>query len=152
MSVEHEIAAPASRVWSVITDVDAWPTTIHGVVSVERLDGGSGFGEGTRWRETRRILGKLGTEERTVTAIDPGRWFTAETENRGIYYVTTYSVTPVGSGSRLTIEFAAFPAKSPGLFGRMVARLGLRSVRSSLELDLVAFAVAAERGPGRASP
>jgi hypothetical protein len=152
VSVERDIAAPASRVWSLITNIDAWPSTIQGIVSVERLDGGSGFGEGTRWRESRRILGKVGTEERLVTAIDPGRSFTAETENRGTYYVTTYAVTPAGPGSRLTIDFTTFPAKPPGFFGRMVAGLGLRSVRNSLELDLVALAMAAERGTGRVSP
>ena len=152
VSVEREIAAPANRVWSLITNIDAWPTTLHGIVSVERLDGGNDFREGTRWRESRRILGKVGTEERLVTAIDPGRSFTAETENRGTYYVTTYTVTPAGPDSRLTIDFTSFPAKPPGLFGRMAAGLGLRSVRNSLELELVAFAMAAERGTGRASP
>jgi hypothetical protein len=152
VSLEREIAAPASRVWSLITDIDAWPSTIHGIVSVERLDGGSGFGKGTRWRESRRVLGKVGTEERLITALDPGRSFTAETENHGTYYVTIYTVTPAGLRSRLAIDFAAFPARPPGFFGRMVAGLGLRSIRNSLELDLVAFAMAAERGTGRASP
>ena len=56
LTLERSIDAPTDAVWQVLTDLDAAPTVLSGVTKVERL-AGSGYTIGTRWRETRTMLG-----------------------------------------------------------------------------------------------
>ncbi|MFP4235572.1 MAG: SRPBCC family protein, partial [Nitriliruptoraceae bacterium] len=51
----REVAAPAERVWEVVTDIEGSAAVLSAVDAIERLDDGVGFGEGTRWRETRTM-------------------------------------------------------------------------------------------------
>ncbi len=145
VSVERDISASPERVWRLLTNLESWPNTFGSIVSLTRVEGGPEFDEGTRWRETRRILRREGTEELLVTSIEPGRSFTAEAENRGMIYASTFTIDPAGDGSRLTIEFAGRAAKRQGPVGRLFAKLGINAVRKGLEQDAADIARAAER-------
>ena len=72
IEVSQRIEAPAEQVWAVITDLANSPQVISGIDAVEILGGPPEFGVGTRWRETRTMLGKTATEEMEVSAVDPG--------------------------------------------------------------------------------
>lgn len=145
VTVERQIAASPERVWDLITNIEGWPNTISSIVAVERLDGGAGFGEGTRWRETRRVLKREGTEEMWVSAIDPGHSYTVEAENHGVRYISTFTVVPAAGGSRLVLGFSGHATGRQGFLSRFLARLGMKAVRQGLEKDLADIARAAER-------
>lgn len=153
VTVEREVNAPAERVWNVLTDLEGSERNLSAVRKVERLDGGSGFGVGTRWRETRVMFGREATEEMAVAAIEPGRSYVVESDSRGMHYRSVMGVEPLGDArSRVYMTFAGTPT---GLLTRVMAatlgRLMMGTVRKEIRKDLDDIARAAE-GSGVAAP
>ncbi len=62
ISVTRHVNAPADTVWQVLTDLDNAADTLSGVIRIERL-AGEGYAVGTKWRETRKMMGKEATED-----------------------------------------------------------------------------------------
>jgi carbon monoxide dehydrogenase subunit G len=148
MELERQVAARAAAVWAVMTDLDGAPELISGIESVERLDGAEGFAVGTRWRETRTMLGRTATEDMEVTDMEPGRSYTVEAAGAGAHYRSVVGVEPTGQeSSRLWMTFEAQPV---GLFAKVLAatvgKLFERSSRKALQADLDDIASAAEQG------
>lgn len=145
MTVSRDVAAPADKVWAVLTDIEGTETTLTGVHSVERLDGGAGFDIGTKWQETRTLMRRESTAVIEVTALDPGRSYTWESEGKGVHYEGTVSVEPSGSGARLTMIFGGEP---DGMVTRIltatIGKLFEGSSRRTLQRDLDDIAAAAE--------
>ncbi|MFE5908466.1 SRPBCC family protein [Streptomyces wedmorensis] len=144
--VERRVAASPGRVWEAITDLRDMPRVLSGVERVEVLTEG-GFDVGTRWRETRRMLGKEATEEMTVTVCEaPDRYVTVA-ESHGMHYVSELTLTSDGSGgTTLRMTFSARPARgrAPGLVARLLARFGAKAVAKALAKDLSDIANAVE--------
>ncbi len=61
VTIHRHIAAAPDRVFATITDIPNTPTVISAIASVALLTDGP-VGPGTRWRETRRLLGHAATE------------------------------------------------------------------------------------------
>lgn len=106
ITVGGSIAAARERVWQVLTDLDNATTTIPSISKVERLTDGP-YAVGTRWRETRTMLGRTETHELEVAeAVEPERTVvTALTD--GVHYTTTMQLDPDPVGTRLTMTFGA---------------------------------------------
>lgn len=146
LTVNREVAAPARRVWDIVTDLDGSPAVLSNVQGVERLDDDRGFELGTRWRESRTMFGKQTTEEMEVTVIDPPRRYTVVSDDGRATYTSTIAVTPLADERcRLEMSFAGQPA---GLVGRVLAatlgRLFLGATRKMLQRDLDDIATHAE--------
>ncbi|MFE8941874.1 SRPBCC family protein [Streptomyces sp. NPDC007872] len=165
--VERRVAASPGRVWEAITDLPGLPRVLTGVRKVEVLTPG-GFGVGTRWRETRRMLGREATEEMTVTACEPPDRYVTVADSHGMHYVSELTLTPDGTGSApggtgttpggtgstpggtgstvLRMTFSARPAhgRAPGVLGRLLARFGAKAVARALAKDLADIANAVE--------
>lgn len=146
--VERPVAAPPERVWAIVTDLERSPTVIGGIDRVERLDGGAGFGVGTRWRETRTIFGKEATEVMEIAAMEPGRSYVATAASRGMRYRTEVGVEGAGPGaSRLWMTMSG---EAEGAAARvmavLLAPLFRGATRRLLAKDLDDIAAAAEAG------
>lgn len=153
LRIDREVNAPAERVWAVLTDLEGTERTLSAVRRIERLDGGSGFGVGTRWRETRVMFGREATEEMAVTSVEPARSYVVESDSRGTHYRSVMGVEPLGeSRSRVYMTFAA---EAGGILGKIMAatlgRLMMGVVRKELRRDLEDITRAAE-GSGVAAP
>jgi uncharacterized membrane protein len=145
VEVRRHVAAPVERVWAVTTDLGSAPQVVRGIDAVEVLTPGD-FGVGTRWRETRTMMGRSATEEMTVTAVEPQRSYTTEAVRPGVRYVSTVAVAPAGDGSELTMTFGARPTSAlVRLLAAVTGPLGRRAVAKALEKDMADLAVAAER-------
>lgn len=147
MTVRRRVEAPVDRVWAIATDLPGASDVLSNVVRVEMLSAGP-FAVGTRWRETRRMFGKEATEEMWVTACDPSRAYTVESESHGARYVSTFAFTPTDGATDVSLTFGAQPRGRvqrvvAGVFGGVMAR----SVARQLEHDLADIATAAERQP-----
>ncbi|MFE6460079.1 SRPBCC family protein [Streptomyces cinereoruber] len=144
--VERRVAASPGPVWEAITDLPDLPRVLTGVRKVEVLTPG-GFGVGTRWRETRRMLGREATEEMTVTVCEPPDRYVTVADSHGTHYVSELTLSPDGTGSTvLRMSFSARPAhgRAPGLLGRAFARLGAKALAKALAKDLSDIARAVE--------
>ncbi|MFF0479278.1 SRPBCC family protein [Streptomyces sp. NPDC004284] len=144
--VERRVAASPGRVWESITDLRDMPRVLSGVDRVEVLTEGV-FDVGTRWRETRRMLGKEATEEMTVTECEPPDRYVTVADSHGMHYVSELTLTPDGTGATtLRMAFSARPAagRAPGPVARLLARFGAKAVARALTKDLSDIAAAVE--------
>lgn len=141
--VTQRIAAPQARVFEIAADLPGAPDRIAGIESVELLTDGP-FRVGTRWRESRRMMGKLATAEMEISACDPPRSYTAEAESCGCHYVSTLTFEPEGESTIATFSFEGRPTT---LLARMMTPLqGLMagSLRKMIAGDLADLRRAAE--------
>lgn len=146
ITVTRTVDAPVETVWSLATDLERWAAVISGIEHIEVLEG-DGFAEGTRWRETRRMMGREATEEMWLTEVRPGHSYTAEADGPGVRYVTTFTFEPTGTDrSKVSFTFGALPT---GVLAKVLLAVaggvGLRSMRKAIQGDLDDLAAAAER-------
>ncbi len=146
MTARRTIGAPIEKAWAIATDIERWPELISGIEGVKLLTDAP-FGQGTRWRETRRMFGSAATEEMSVAEIDPGRSYTVEAENHGARYVSKFTFTAAGTGrTKAVLTFAAKPrTKIARVLGTLTSAVAARSVAKTLKADLEDLATAAER-------
>lgn len=145
VTVSRTVDAPVETVWAVATDLRGAPDVLSAVSRVEVLDGGADFGVGTRWRETRKMMGREGTEEMVITAAERPSWYTVEADNRGVHYISTFRFEPAGEGrTEVTMTFGGSPTKPQNAVARLLGRFGLKMVRRTLDQDLADLAAAAE--------
>ena len=112
IAVFGRIEAPLTRVFDRFTDIDRAPEYVSGIVSVVRLSDGP-FDVGTRWRETRRLLGHLDSAQMEVTAFAPYRGYTISHVKAGLRIAAAFSFEAAGSGTLVSIEFAIDEACMP---------------------------------------
>ncbi|MFK4690307.1 SRPBCC family protein [Streptomyces pristinaespiralis] len=143
--VERLILAPPGPVWQALTDIRGWERTLSGVERIEVLTEGD-FGVGTRWRETRRMLGKEATEEMRVTACEPPERYVVEADSQGTHYVSEFSLLIAGpEATTVRLTFRAEPSGGfTGLLAKVFGKLGARAVRRAIARDLDDVAAAVE--------
>lgn len=150
---EVDMHAPPEAFFDAFRDRSDWAGWMAGFVDVERLTAGE-FGVGTRWRETRRILGREAREVFEVTAWHPPRAVSLYvdgrqgTTGRGEFRFH-YELTPRATGThvRLRGEIAM-----PGRLSQLLARLFLGTFRKSCARDLRALARHLEQAAATAPP
>lgn len=145
-SLTQHIHASPEKVWSVISDIPGSAGTLSGVQSVQMLTDGP-YGEGTRWKETRTMMGKSETVEMWVAQADPPRSTTVKALQNGADYTTRFNLAERGDGTDLTLTFGAEVVK-PGLLSRITmalfGKLGMQMTRKALAKDLAEIAAKAE--------
>lgn len=83
------IDAPQEAVFAAVSDFPNAPSMIEGIDEVEMLSGasdGTPIGVGTRFRETRTMMGKRAVEEMEVTEYDPPRAYTLSAVSCGVRF------------------------------------------------------------------
>lgn len=113
-SITTDIAAPAERVWRVMSDTDRWHEWTPSITSVKRLDGGL-FAVGSR-AVIRQP--KFPPAVWKITAIEPGRSFTWISIGPGLRVVAHHRVEPTAAGSRATMSLDL-----QGIFGGVLGRI-----------------------------
>ncbi len=102
------IDAPRDRVFALFTDVHNLSDRISGIIRNEVLTEGP-VGEGTRFRETRKMMGKEHTEEMWFTGFVPNESYCVEAESCGAHYMTTFLFSDENGGTRVDVSFDATP-------------------------------------------
>lgn len=145
ISVSREVNAPASTVWTIITDLEESVNTISSIEKVEIL-AGEEFGIGTRWRETRTMFGRQATEVMEVTDITGGESYVVIARPESANYRTVMSILPTGeTACVLSMEFGANPKGTMTRFmGATMGKMFSGATRKALAADLDDIAAAAE--------
>jgi hypothetical protein len=109
-----DIAAPADRVFEVMSDMERWHEWTPSVTSIKRLGGGP-FGVGSRLLIRQP---KFPPALWKVAAIEPGRSFTSVSIGPGFRVIAHHSVEPAPTGSKATLSLD-LQGPLGGVFGRM---------------------------------
>jgi hypothetical protein len=139
------IDAPVETVFEVASDLAHAAEHIRGIERIELLTPGP-VGAGTRWRETRRMMGREATETIEFTAFDRPRSYTAGCSSCGAYVETTFRFAPAGgaadlpgsgSATDLTLDVRC---EARSLFARLMSpltnRMFAKLMRGCMEDDL----------------
>lgn len=114
VTLTRDIDAPPALVFAAISEPGGFSRHCTAVTSVEVLTDGP-VRPGTRFRETRTIMGKPRSEVFEVTAVDPPRSFSLRCDSGGVRWTSRFTVEPAGRGSRLAMtmesECLTFAAK-----------------------------------------
>ncbi|MEQ8849292.1 SRPBCC family protein [Botrimarina sp.] len=108
MKIAERIAAPPERVFALATDSEHAADRIRGIDSIQILTLGD-VGLGTRWRETRMLMGNHATVELTVGDFRPGRSYTTKARACGCECKGFLTCEPVNGGTRRPMTFDAQP-------------------------------------------
>ena len=104
VKVSNNIAAPVEDVFRQFTDIEHGATRVSGIKSVEMLTPGR-IHLGTRWRETREVLGRDDDAEMEITAFERDRMYTISHHKAGVRVDTTFWFEPAKDGTQVTVEF-----------------------------------------------
>ena len=144
-SLTQHIHASPEKVWSVISDIPGSPATLSGVDSVQMLSDGP-YAEGTRWKETRTMMGRSETVEMWVAQADPPRSTTVKALQGGADYTSRFSLAERDGGTDLTLTFGADVVK-PTLVSKITmalfGKIGMSMTRKALSKDLAEIAAKA---------
>lgn len=143
LTATKTIAAPVERVFAIAADFAGAPEVISGITRVEMLTDGP-VGVGTRFRETRRLHGREGTEEMEVTEFEPNERYALGCESHGCLYRTVFRFVPAGEGTEVDMEFAATPQTLVAKILSVVMRPAIKAVGKIVEQDLEDIKTAAE--------
>ena len=91
-TLTQHIKAGPEKVWAVISDIPGSAGTISGIDSVQLLSEGP-YGEGTRWKETRTMMGKQETVEMWVSQADPPRSTAVKALQGGADYTSRFTLS-----------------------------------------------------------
>ena len=116
-SVTIEITAAPSRVWDVLTDVEAWPEWTSTVTSVRRLDEGP-LRLGSR---AKIVQPRIPETEYVVTELSPGSSFTWVASGPGVRTTARHEIEPLSETTtrvRLSVTQSGWLGTVMGRFYR----------------------------------
>jgi hypothetical protein len=151
ISITRQVAAPPEVVFEVATDLPHAAEHIRGIDKIELLTPGP-IGVGTRWKETRRMMGNTATETLEIVAFDRPRSYTVGCESCGAYMETTFGFLPAGTGTQVSLN-VRMEARS--LFAKLLSPVGNlmfgKMMRKCLDDDLADIKRVAESRVGEPS-
>lgn len=109
-TVCRDFAGSVERVFALMTDFEHAAENISAIKNVEVLTDGP-IGVGTRFRETREMMGREATETMTITQYDPLRGFTLEAMSCGARFVMNhrFSADDGAGGCHVELEMVITP-------------------------------------------
>lgn len=136
LTLSKRIAAPVETVFAVATDLEHAAERIRGIEKIELITPVP-VGIGTRWLETRKMMGHQSTETLEIKTFDPPRSYTIGCDSCGAHIETTFRFSAVGNATDVTLE-VSLEARS--LFAKLMSPIGNMmfgaTMRKCMEDDL----------------
>ena len=146
VTVDTQVAAPVERVFEVFTDLEHGAERVSNIQKIQVLTTG-GFELGTRWLETREVLGQFDSAEMEVTAFERNRTYTITHHKAGTRIDTVFTFEPLEDSTTVRIEFGL---EGHGLPPGLMATLAWASagkVRDVISRDLADLKESLEKQP-----
>ena len=146
VTVDTQVAAPVQQVFEVFTDLEHGAEHVSNIKKIEVMTTG-GFALGTRWLETREVLGHLDSAEMEVTAFERNRTYTITHHKAGTRIDAVFTFEPAEGGTKVRIAYAL---ESHGLPPGLLAPLMWASaskVRDVISGDLADLKASTEKRP-----
>jgi carbon monoxide dehydrogenase subunit G len=120
-TLTKRIDAPLETVFETATDLQRAAEHIRGIEKIELLTT-LPVCVGTRWRETRRVMGRSDTQTLEVTAFDPPHSYTIGCDTCGSYFETTFRFAPMANNSTdVTLDIRC---EARSLLAKLMSPLG----------------------------
>ena len=134
--VTKHIAAPPEVVFDVATDLPHVAEHVRGIDKIELLTPGP-VGVGTKWLETRTMMGVQSTETLEVKTFFRPSKFVIACESCGCYFESIFSFAPAANGTNVTLDVHTKPLT---LMAKVMSPIGdlmmKGTMRKYLEEDL----------------
>ena len=144
VKVSSQIAVPVERVFQMFTDIEHGAEHVTNIKKIETLSTGP-FSLGTRWQETRDLLGRPDDAEMEITAFELNRTYTVTHHKAGARIDATFTFEPLDGGTNVSIEFGfAGHGLPPGLLSPLEWAMSGK-VRDVLRRDLADLKAAIEK-------
>jgi hypothetical protein len=135
-AVTKHVDAPVETVFDAASDLAHAAEHIRGIEKIELLTPGP-VGAGTRWRETRKMMGHESTETLEITAFGRPRSYTVACHSCGAFFETTFRFASDASGTNVTLD-VRMEARS--LMAKLMSPLGNlmfgKTMRKCMDDDL----------------
>jgi len=131
---EH-VNAPPEVVFEVASDFRRAAQHIQGIESLEVLTEGP-IGVGTRFRETRVMLGKSSTEEMEITEFDAPRRYVVECDSCGGHFRAEYRFIGDIAGTHVRLEFDTYPISFVAKLMSPLSKLMMGPMKKCIGADL----------------
>jgi uncharacterized membrane protein len=135
VELSTRIEAPAPVVWSILSDVEAWPEWTQSMTTVQRLDVGY-FGAGSRVRIKQP---RFPAAVWLVTQFSPGRSFIWKSKAFGLTSEACHAVEPASGASDVTLVLT-----QTGFLAGLTALLYGSRVRRYVRMELEGLKKASE--------
>jgi len=119
-TLTKRVEAPVEVVFDVATDLTHAAEHIRGIEKIELLTPGP-VGVGTRWRETRRMMGREATETLEIKRFNVPNNYTVGCESCGCYFETTFGFIGRANGTDVTLDVRS---QTLTLFAKIMSPIG----------------------------
>jgi len=102
--VSQDIGAPIHNVFARFSDVEHGTEYVSGIKKIDMMSLGP-LHLGSRWNETREVLGRVDDAEMEVTAFEQDKAYTITHHKAGFRIDTTFTFEPISTGTRVSVEF-----------------------------------------------
>ncbi|MEQ1760898.1 MAG: SRPBCC family protein [Vicinamibacterales bacterium] len=110
--VSRDIEAPVDSVFALFTDIEHGSQNVSGIKKVKMVTFGP-LRLGSRWIETREVIGRPDDAEMEITAFEHNRGYTITHHKAGVRIDTSFSFEPFENGTRVSVEFGLRPQGLP---------------------------------------
>ena len=132
LTVDTHVASPVDRVFALFTDLAHSADRVSNIQKIEMLTVGD-FKLGTRWLETRKVLGHLDSAEMEVTAFERNRTYTITHHKAGMAVDATFTFEPVDGVPAQN----SLPQAAPLVMYREPKAPGIRTETTRVQIELV---------------
>ena len=133
--IQETINAPPDTVFAMFADFHNAEKNVSGISRIEVLADGP-IGVGTRFRETRTMLGREHSEEMEITAFDSPNSYTVEAESCGCHYTSVFRFQPVDKATSVEMSFAGRPVKFTARLMMVFNFLMVGALRKCMQQDI----------------
>ena len=141
VTVTRRIDAPADAVFRTVAHIEQFSQAVPHILRVEFLSEVKS-GVGTRFRETRMMMGREASTELEVTEYVENERVRIASEAGGALWDTVFTVAPDGEGTELKMVMDATPRTTSA---RMTLPLVIGVVQKAVEQDMDSVKAFCER-------
>lgn len=149
MSISRRVAAPRERVFAAASDLRNAAGRIRAIVRIVVLTDGP-MRVGTRFEETRRMMGREATETMEIVEFDAPRSYTLGGESHGVRFRTQLRFEERDGGTEIVmdseVEPVTFAARVMTFLTKPLTKAMLKACAKDLD-DIAAYVEG--RGPAR---
>ena len=130
------IQAPVSHVFDVFTDLSQAKEHISGIKELEIINGQENMKVGTKWKETRTMMGKDSTETMWVSELTQNTSYVVDAESHGTKYRSYFTFIEKEGSTEVTWVFEGIPQTLPAKLMSILGYLFSGSLKKMLAQDM----------------